>query len=444
MSDTTLYNLECVVLMLLIVGLGLRYMIRRLARTRPDFNVGLPLGVGVALRLVAIVGVSISGAGLALRGGDEITFLTDARMIAATDVGGELWFPAQFHRLHEIVFALQFKFGDFPEIALRVTQVGFAMLGILLIVAAIYDLAGPRAARVAAWVFALEPASILYNGILHREPMLVLASGLVIFGGAKMWTKLELRGALLMALGCLIAAGIRPYAAWFMIAGGTLLILHAAIRQVGSRMRSLPIIYAVVIGVAAAMPWVLHTTSDERLERVLQNSQDANTDPSAQRGVASSNNLALERVDFSTREGVITNLPIRIRDVILRPYPWQLQNTSQRLGAIGTLVALIALFLLFRYIRRNRGQVIAVAAPFIYPVVFLTFAYALSVGNAGTGFRYRTHLVLLGLAVLVVLREHALRKQEREVEETAAKARAPVPVRPDLDPQGLVPSGLRL
>ena len=151
------------------------------------------LVVGFVLRLVTIAAVSISGATLTLRGGDENTFLGDARKIAASGFDSDLWFPAQFHRLHEIVFALQMKLGGFEDGALRVTQVGMALLGIVLILAAIYDLAGPRAARVAAWVLALEPASILYNGILHREPMLVLASGLVILGGAKIWTRLELR-----------------------------------------------------------------------------------------------------------------------------------------------------------------------------------------------------------------------------------------------------------
>ena len=429
MSDTTLYNILCVVLMVLVVSFALAYTVRRLGRTRPGFDIGRPLAIGFVLRLVTVVGVSISGTGLMLRGGDENTFLADARLIAASDVGSELWFPAQFHRLHEIVFAIQMKFGDFPEGTMRVTQIGMALFGIILILAAIYDLAGPRAAVVGAWVFALEPASNLYNGILHREPMLVLASGLVILGGAKVWAKLELRGVLMIALGCLIAVAIRPYAGWFLMAGGLLLILHAAIRQVGSTLRSLPFIYGGVIVIVLAMPWVLNLTSDEKLEGTLQVSQNANTNLyTARTGAVGLNNLALERVDFSSRTALVTNLPIRVRDIVLRPYPWQLQNTAQRLGAIGTMVALAGLFLLLRYLRRNRGRIMTVAAPLVYPAIFLTIAYALSVGNAGTGFRYRTHLVTLGLGILVILRAHA--KRDEEAQDAEPEAPQPVPPRP--------------
>jgi hypothetical protein len=44
----------------------------------------------------------------------------------------------------------------------------------------------------------------------------------------------------------------------------------------------------------------------------------------------------------------------------------------------------------------------------LYPILFLAVAYALSAGNAGTGFRYRTHLVLLSVAAVVVLRQRCL------------------------------------
>jgi hypothetical protein len=418
-SDTVIYEIECVLLATMLASAALAALHRRLARARPDLAIGRPLAVAFAVRLAGVVVVSLSGAGQTLRGGDELKFLADARAIAATPFDSDMWLPiGESHRLHQIVFALQIKLADFPDMALRVTQIAFALAGIVLIVAVIYDLAGPKAAQLGMWVLALEPAGVFFNSILHREPLLVLASGLVVFGGSKVWAKLEFRGVLLLGLGCLIAVSIRPYAAWFLMTGGVLLVLHASLRQVGTRLRSIPLIYAVAITVAAVTPAVLSLTSQDSLEQNLQNSQNANTvNPYLQRGGAGLNNLSLERVDFSSRTDLITHLPQRIRDVVLRPYPWQLENTSQQLGAIGTLVVLVALWLLVRYLRRTRGRVLAVAAPLIYPLFFLLIAYALSVGNAGTGFRYRTHLVLLGLATLVVLREHALRRDSSEADE---------------------------
>jgi hypothetical protein len=407
--DETLYDVGCVVLAALLIWFSLRAMVVRLRRSRPQLIVGGPLVVGVGARMLAAAAVSLSGLGLTLRGGDEGTFLRGAREVAASPLDSGLWLPGKSHRLHEIVFAIQIKLGDFPPPALRVVQIGIAMLGIVLVVAAIHDLAGPRAARLGAWALALEPAGIFFNSILHREPLLVLASGLVVFGGAKVWVGLELRGVLLLALGCAIALATRPYAGWFLITAALLLVLHAALRHRSTTARALPLAYVVGIVCIAATPAVLQLTSEDSLEQNLQHSQDANTDPNSSRGSANSNNLSLERVDLSTRSDLVENLPARVRDVVLRPYPWQVQNTSQRLGAIGTLVVLATLCLLVRYARRTRGRALALTAPFVYPGVFLLIAYALSVGNAGTGFRYRTHLVLLGLATLVVLREHALR-----------------------------------
>ena len=113
-------------------------------------------------------------------------------------------------------------------------------------------------------------------------------------------------------------------------------------------------------------------------------------------------------MNFSTRGAVIRNLPKRVFDLVFKPFPWQLQDTSQRLGALGSLIALGGLCLLFGYAWRSRGRVLSLTAPILYPLLFLMAAYSLSAGNAGTGFRYRTHLVVLGVAMVVVLREHVL------------------------------------
>src|SRR5207245_1418904 len=117
-----------------------------------------------------------------------------------------------------------------------------------------------------------------------------------------------------------------------------------------------------------------------------------------------SSNLKLERVDFSSKEAIVFNLPRRIRDVLIRPYPWQLEDVSQGFGLIGTAVAYVAIVLLLWTALENRGRLMERAAPLWYLAFFLLIAYSLSTGNAGTGFRYRTHLLTIAICILVVLR----------------------------------------
>jgi len=161
---------------------------------------------------------------------------------------------------------------------------------------------------------------------------------------------------------------------------------------------------------------VWDASSDKKLEE-LQLSQDANAADGA--------NLSLERVDYSTRENLILNLPKRLRDVVFRPYLWQTQNPSQQLGALGTLVVLACLALLAAAIARHRRSIMQQAGPLVYPAAFMLVAYALSAGNAGTAYRYRTHIVAMGVCLIIVLL--ARRRQEQE-------GPARVPTRPGLGP----------
>ena len=151
-----------------------------------------------------------------------------------------------------------------------------------------------------------------------------------------------------------------------MISGAVLVLLHASLRRLDRPLRALPLIYAVVIVGFVSGPVIIQASSTESLKRAT-GSQDANTDPDATRGTAGSNNLALERVDYSERGAVLTNLPKRMTDVVTRPYPWQLDNASQQLGAAGTLVALSGLVLLIGAAWRRRGEALALTAPILYP-----------------------------------------------------------------------------
>jgi hypothetical protein len=409
-GTTGIENVEGVIVVFLVVGLLLWFLIRKLTDSRPDFRVvGFPMAVAFGLRLAAIAGISSTGLEATLRGGDENTFTSLAQVVASQPLGqGDL--PHGPYQLHTIIFALEDKLGFLTLGAMRIVQVGLALAGIVLILAAVYDLAGGRAARLAAWLLALEPASIFFNSALHKEPLIELAGGLVVYGGTRIWRRLDLRGVPICALGGLIAIETRSYAGWFLVSAAVLLLLHAALRGMGDRpMRAMPAIYAVAIIAFVSVPVIVQASSKKNLQP-LQQSQDANATGAGEgSGGPNGANLALERVDLSTRGAILKNLPKRIRDVVLKPYPWQLGNASQRFGAIGTLFFYALLLLFVRYAWRNRGSVFPRAGPLLYPMMFLLVAYSLSAGNAGTGFRYRTHLVTLVIAAVVILREHALR-----------------------------------
>ena len=249
---------------------------------------------------------------------------------------------------------------------------------------------------------------------------MLLAAGLVAYGGAMMWKRGDLRSLWPIVAGCLIAVATRPYAGWFLIAAGAAITLHAGLRSGRERStRSVALVAIVVLFAAIAAPTVLEASTDESLRRVQQ-SQDANA-------VDVESNLSLERVDFSTRGAIVVNLPQRIRDVLFRPYPWQIENTSQQLGLIGSLFALTVFALLAGQLWFNRGQIMARAGPLVYVGSMLLIAYSLSAGNAGTAFRYRMHVVAIAVCLLVVL------TAVRERRTAASRSRAPGDQGPTLE-----------
>lgn len=407
------------ILTTIVVGLVFMWLIRKFARTRPDFRIGKPVAIAYGLRLAAIAAVSSTGLETTLRGGDELGFLNNARLLAAQPLGHG-YLPHGPFQLHVVLFALEMKLGFLTVGAMRIIQVGLALTGVILILAAVNDLAGGRAARIAAWILAFEPASIFFNSALHKEPNMELAAGLVVFGGTMIWRRLDVRGLVLFALGGAIAVETRSYAGWFLVSAAVFLMLHAALRQMDRPLRAMPVIYGVAIAAFVATPVILQASSKKSLT-ALQSSQSANATGYAS-GSANSDNLKLEQVNFSTRGAIFTHLPRRISDLLLKPYPWQLSDTSQRVGAVGTLFFYVVLLLLLRYAWLSRGHIFPRAGPILYPMFFLTIAYALSVGNAGTGFRYRTHLLTLAVAVMAILRDHAVR---RRAEATEAATREP-------------------
>jgi hypothetical protein len=404
LSDQDLFEALCVTIALLGSCYALIWLVRRLRRSREGFDIGKQIIAAFSVRLLAAVAIGQLAVARDLRGGDELTFLHRARDIADLPLASPRSLDALISELHTFIFSMHWRvLGSAPpQILLRIEMVTFAVVGIALLSAAVYELAGARAARIAAWVLALEPANVFFSSLLHKEPLMYLAEGLVAFGGAVLWKRGNLTAILPMIAGCLIAMATRPYVGWFLTGAAAAVVLHASLtRQRG--LRSFALTTTCVLLVVAFIPVVWKQSSDEKLKE-LQQSQSFNAKSHA--------SLSLELVDYSTREKLIINLPKRMTDVITRPYPWQTQNTSQQLGALGTLVVLACLVLLGVAIVRNRSQIMNMAGPLVYPAAFMLVAYAISAGNAGTAYRYRTHIVGLAICLVVVLLAH--RRQEQE------------------------------
>jgi hypothetical protein len=392
-----------VLITILFVAVVLIFVVLKLGRTRPGFTVSRALLVAFAIRLLAIVAINATGLGASLRGGDETTFLAFARALASEPLGHG-YLPHGGDQLQVVLFALQLKLGFINVSAIRVTQTGISLLAYALMLAATYDLGGAKAARIAAWCLAFEPSSIFFNTEIHKEALMELAAALAAFGGVWIWKRLDIRGVLICAIGCLIGIETRGYAGWFLVCGCVLLLIHASLRNIQRKGVAVALLYAVLIAGALVTPTLLSATSGKNL-KALQASQTANATGAAQGGTGSANgsNLALESVDVSSRGAVITSLPKKISELLLQPYPWQLKDASEAFGAIGTLVAYLLIVLLIRFAWISRGRIFGRAGPLLYPMLFELVAYSVTVGNAGTGFRYRSHLVTLSICITCVL-----------------------------------------
>jgi hypothetical protein len=401
-SENQLYDLQCVLIALLLGAFLLRYVVLRLRRTRPELKIGKAVAVAFGARVFAAFLVSGTSVASQLRGGDELTFISKAHALTSWDLVSTGTTKALTHEFHVLFFSLNFRvFDRVPDMMLRLEVIAFAVAGLALLAAAVYELAGSRAATITAWVLALEPTNIFFSGILHKEPFMLFAEGLVAYGGALLWKRGRLTALVPLVVGCLIATATRPYVGWFLAAAAAAVALHAGLRRRSSPATSIVLVMTVIGLGIAFFPTVWSASSHKNLSS-LQSSQDANAaDKSA--------NLSLERVDYSTRGKIIVNLPTRVLDIITKPYPWQLQNASQQLGLLGTVFLLGLLVYLVAGLAKSGGGIMRRAGPLVYLLFLLLIAYSLSAGNAGTAFRYRTHLVMLLVALVCVVRA---RRQE--------------------------------
>ena len=149
MTDQGLYEFLCVAVVLLASCWLLAFLVRRLTRSRPDFAIAKPILFAFAVRLLAAIGLGQLAIARDLRGGDELTFLARAEHASGLPFSASFSLDQLTSELHTFLFQLHYRIFDLapPEMMLRVEMVFFATVGIALLAAAVYELAGPQARR---------------------------------------------------------------------------------------------------------------------------------------------------------------------------------------------------------------------------------------------------------------------------------------------------------
>jgi hypothetical protein len=377
-------------------------LVRRVSRRTPGLHLGWPLAAAVGVRLSSVILVAVVPAFGRLPGPDEKGYIRRAWHLLH-DIHAEGAMPrALTHDLQIWMFAAEFKVigphaGTFP---VRVTQIAISVVAIAIVAIAVAELAGPKAALVAAWITALEPGGVFYSGLLLKEPVVLLGEALVVLGCVRMYTRRNPAAAGFMVVGLVPVALVRPHVAIALGVACLVTTLHAAARHPGWTGRAVAL---VAVGGIAAAGIALAVPRLDRIRSNIQASQHANA--------TDNSHLKLEPVDFSTWSGTARAVPQRTFEFLVRPYPWQVANMNQRFGVAGTLTCwALLLSTLVLALARPRSALRRLP-PLAYVAVFMTLGYAVITGNAGSGFRYRVHVLVVLAACVGVLSARERRRQ---------------------------------
>jgi hypothetical protein len=395
MTDLWLFRAEVSLIVAAVVVIVLWRLMLALDARGFTASYGLPICVGFGLRLLAVaVAAAIPSIGHKLTSTDEATFIATTKTLAALPLSSGKWLSLATHFTEVIPWALTYKlFGNCGPLPLRLEQIGFSLAAVIGISATAGKIGGRRAGLIAAWIAAVEPSSVYFAGLLHQESLCMVGEALLLAALVDVWMRYRPWWRPLCAglLGLGLIFGTRSYMAFFAgVAALFTLIAAAVCRRLGlARGLTAMTALAVLAGLAGvvAAPHVV-PGSLANLQHQLNLPY-----PGA--------NLPLPHANVSNAGGLLRTVVSRSIDLVVRPFPWQIGSSAQKAAVAGTLVwyvfVLVTLALTVR--QGFDGRLVPVLILMICEVI----GFALTLVDAGEGFRHRVNLVLLLAVPLGVL-----------------------------------------
>lgn len=409
MTDSWLYRVEVSLIVASLVVIGIWRLMVALDRRGFTRTFWVPVAVGFSLRLVAVAAAAmVPSIGHKITSTDEATFMATTKTLASLPLTSTKWLSMTVHWTEVIPWSLTYKvFGDCGPLPLRLEQIGFSLAALVIASAVAGRIGGRRAGLIAAWVIAVEPSSVYFAGLLHQESLFMVGDALVLSGLVDVWTRdAGWRGPTCAVLaGLALVFGTRSYMAFFVTVAVVLVLVGAELcRRLGqTRGLALLTVGAValtLIGVLVAPHAVPGGLANLQHQLNLRY-------PGA--------NLPLPHTTVTDSGGLFKTIVTRSVDLLARPFPWQLADSAQKAAVAGTLVwyllVLVTLVLTLRLGLDGR------LVPALIMSVCETIGFAMTLVDAGEGFRHRVNLVLLISVPLGVMLDRwlAARRQPKLV-----------------------------
>jgi hypothetical protein len=311
-------------------------------------------------------------------------------------------------------------------------QVGAGAVGMIYMVAAVYQLIGRnmlaiqfinavlgaatapviflvahtifgnlRVARIAALLVAFFPSLVLWSSQGLKDGPIVFMLAMAVLLTLRLGEKFNFKNALLLAAVLATLTTFRFYL-FFMVVAAIVGAFTIGMREftVSSFVRQL----LVVIGIGLALTYlgVIQTANLQfgfysDLTVIQRSRQDL---------ARSANSGFGEDVDVSTTSGALRAVPTGILYLLFAPFPWQLQSLRQSITLPEMLVwwaafpfLVLGIWFTLRY-RLRQAFVIMIFT------TMLTVAYSIFQGNVGTAYRQRAQILVfyfIFVAVGIVL-----------------------------------------
>jgi len=318
------------------------------------------------------------------------------------------------------------KSGYYVWNALVFTVVGHAPLAVALSNAVVgglcvvlayriaRDLAGHRAARIAAGLTAFCPSLVLWSSLNLRDAFAMLSILAALRGTQRLQSGPSAAGLLLLAGGVLWLSQLREYLVLLL-----LLSVAAGLAVPRTRAFVVPVLLAAAFGGGLAAG-VIQAPVAELTEGVSFEALDRH-----RKNLAIGESVYFGDADVSTPGAAARFLPVGVAYFLLGPFPWEMGGARQWMTLPEMLVwyaLLPQVFFGLRHLLRTR---FAAVLPLLSFAVLTTVSYALVESNLGTAYRHRAQVLVLYLvfaAVGLATRRAPAAATEREPE---AGERAP-------------------